>query len=476
VVFAIIHRYAGLAGVGFITTLLLSLVSLLVYRLALRISHNNAMSILVTVLTVAVSNIHWLARPHLVSWIFLLAFLNCLESARAGHKNALYLLPLLMIFWVNLHAGFVAGLVTITCFAVGEAATVLLQSTGALNRARWRAAWAVSAPYWASLALCTAATLVNPYGFQLDRHVFNYLTDSELLDKIQEFQSISFHAGPAVFFEIMLLLAVCVVFDKLRHLQMTPVLLIVLWAHFALLSARHIPLFMFVAAPLVAALLSSALESKRAIPVLSGAVEAIRNVCQDLRVMEFTPRLPVTSAAALLVIAGLFALGRAPFAPEFDPESFPAQAIPMLRPYAGSRIFTTDQWADYLLYRMYPAQRVFFDGRSDFYGNDFVKINQRILSAEHDWKALLQHYAISLVVIKPETPLSAVLKLTPGARVLFDDGQVIVFDTNGIAQLFPGKRDTVKRTPGSSQTPSSDVREVVSTGHRPTSSPKGNPS
>ena len=34
---------------------------------------------------------------------------------------------------------------------------------------------------------------------------------------------------------------------------------------------------------------------------------------------------------------------------------------------ASSRIFTTDSWADYLTYRLYPRQRVFFDGRSDFF-------------------------------------------------------------------------------------------------------------
>jgi hypothetical protein len=344
----------------------------------------------------------------------------------------LLILPTLTIFWVNLHAGFVAGLLVIACYAVGEALTSFLNSPALRMAESLTSAWRSSAVYWQTLALCLAATLVNPYGWELHKHVYRYLADSELLDKIQEFQSISFHAGPAACLEIMLLLAALAVYHSLRARQCTPALLLCLWAHFALLSARHIPLFMAVAAPFAAVVLSSALRAAQEIPALAEAAATLDDICHDLRAIEITPRLHLLSAAALVLLAGLFALGQAPFRAQFNAEAFPAQAIPVIASHPGSRVFTTDQWADYLLYRLYPAQRVFFDGRSDFYGNDFVKINQRLAGAEHDWKSLLRSFAINLVVLKPETPLSAVLKLTPAAKVLFDDGKVIVFDTRGL--------------------------------------------
>ena len=47
-----------------------------------------------------------------------------------------------------------------------------------------------------------------------------------------------------------------------------------------------------------------------------------------------------------------------------------------------SRVLTTDQWADYLIY-INPAQKVFIDGRSDFYGpevgNDYLRLIERRL-------------------------------------------------------------------------------------------------
>jgi hypothetical protein len=472
--FAAVHHLAGLAGVGFVTTLMLGIFTLLVYRLALRVSHNNVMSMAVTALTAAASSIHWLARPHLVSWIFAIIFLNAIQSAQAGHRRLLYLLPVAMVFWVNLHGGFIAGLIILGCYALGDALTVLAEGKSLGFIRNLSTAWQRSAPYWKSLGLCAAATLVNPYGWQLHKHIFGYLADSELLDKIQEFQSISFHAGPAILFEIMLMLAAFAVFSKLQCRQFSPVLLICLWAHLALLSARHIPLFMIVSAPFVAGLLSSALQHAREIPVLASASEALTDICNELRAVEFTPRLHLASAGALLVIASLFAIGQGPFVPQFNAEAFPVQAaIPLLEHHMGSRVFTTDQWADYLLYRMYPAQRVFFDGRSDFYGNEFIKVNQRIASAEHDWKSLLQRYAIDLVVLKPETPLSAVLKLTPGSKVLLDDGKVIVFDTSHIYQPILGKGDTVKRAARVSQSLHSAPPGDAVTAHRTTKSQKG---
>lgn len=474
VAFAAIHRVAGLSGVGFATTLILGFFTVLVYRLAVRVSHNHLIAVGVTVLTAAVSSIHWLARPHLFSWIFTLLFLNVIESAKSGRPKLLYVLPVLMTLWVNIHGGFVAGIMILGCYAAGESLTAAIASESSDFRQLLAAAWKSSQNYWQSLALCAAATLINPYGWQLHKHIYTYLTDAELLDKIQEFQSISFHAGPAILFEIMLVLAAFAAFRKLQARDFSPVLLLCVWAHYALLSARHIPIFMAVAAPFAASLLADSLQAARSIPLLAKFARSVSEISHDLSNMETGQRLHMISAAGLLIIAALFAAGQEPFAPQFNKENFPAQAMPVLdRRPVSAKVFTTDQWADFLLYKRYPAQRVFFDGRSDFYGNDFIKVNQRIASAEHDWKALLMQFGINLVLVKPEMPIAAALKLTPGAQVLFDDGKAIVFDINGIYRFLPGSGDTVKRTASSSQILQLVPRGVVSTLNHSTNLQKG---
>jgi hypothetical protein len=432
VLFAAIHRVGGLAALGLFSVLLLGVFSVLLYTLVRRASGNDAISYFVTALAVCLSSIHWLARPHLFSWVFAVVFLHLLQRAEQGNTKVLYWTPVLMVVWTNSHAGFVTGFILLTCGASGLLLTEPLAA--GWSRGSLADGFAKSRDHWQANGLCVAATFINPYGWHLHQHIYRYLTDSELLDRIAEFQSLSFHSGSAPLFEIMLLLACFAALWNLQSGRLAPALAVAVWAHFALVSARHIPLFAIVAAAPVARFLQDQLQRLRRVAALSEAATTVSDICEELRSMERPPRLYALTAASVVLLAVLFMAGKKPFLPQFDSDSFPAQALPFIPASGGNRIFTSDQWGDYLIYRLYPTQKVFFDGRSDFYGIDFVKINQRIAGAEHDWKELLRSFRIQLVILKPETPLSAVLKITPGSRMLFDDGKVIVFQIDRIYQ------------------------------------------
>ena len=47
-------------------------------------------------------------------------------------------------------------------------------------------------------------------------------------------------------------------------------------------------------------------------------------------------------------------------------------------------MLTTDQWADYLIYTN-PQQKVFVDGRSDFYGPEIGNDYIRLMNGQWDW-------------------------------------------------------------------------------------------
>src|ERR1700674_3318005 len=65
--------------------------------------------------------IHFFARPHVFSWLFTVTCFWILESserpsaspAEARRSSLLWLLPPLMLVWVNLHGGFPLGLVLV---------------------------------------------------------------------------------------------------------------------------------------------------------------------------------------------------------------------------------------------------------------------------------------------------------------------------------------------------------------------------
>ena len=69
--------------------------------------------------------------------------------------------------------------------------------------------------------------------------------------------------------------------------------------------------------------------------------------------------------------------------------SIPAAALATLRSDPSARIFTNDEWGDYLIYRLYPAHKVFVDGRSDFYGDDFEEKYIDVLNVKYGWEKIL---------------------------------------------------------------------------------------
>jgi hypothetical protein len=438
-----------LGGVGFATVLLLGAIAVLLYNLVLKACGNDVLSFFVTTLALYGSSIHWLARPHLFSWLFLLAYLHLLPSLQSGSKAAFAALPILMVLWVNTHGAFLIGIALLLATAFGNALEALLITGQSLSPVYRRERHLL-----ACAALCIAATFVNPYTWRLHRHIFEYLSDAKLLDNIAEFQSISFHYPPALFFELMMLLAAAAAFWYLRAGRITPALLSLAWIHLALLSARNIPLFMIIAAPFAACWLQDLLGRLQPTHYIGGVFKTVSEICEELKPMERMPRAHLLSALAVLLMAGLFATGAKGFEGQFNRDSFPIQTIPLVESSAAKRIFTYDQWADYLIYRLYPRKPSFIDGRSDFFGMPVATIAQHLLSAQYDWKTQLQRFGVDMVLVKPDAPLCAVLKLSPDWAMRFDDGKVLVFEAVSLRPSSP----EVRRSTNQMNSPISERR------------------
>ncbi len=84
------------------------------------------------------------------------------ENYQTGRAR-LWLLPLLMVAWVNLHFGFVAGVALIVAYVGGE----LLETI--FGDVRRRAALRRLRQAWGWLALTVLATLANPWGWGMYR-------------------------------------------------------------------------------------------------------------------------------------------------------------------------------------------------------------------------------------------------------------------------------------------------------------------
>jgi hypothetical protein len=73
-------------------------------------------------------------------------------------------------------------------------------------------------------------------------------------------------------------------------------------------------------------------------------------------------------------------------------------------------MFNEFNWGGYLLYRLWPEQKVFLDSQTDFYGEKLVKEYERILTAQGDWQALLDTYSVKWVILPHTAPLLPALQ------------------------------------------------------------------
>jgi hypothetical protein len=274
---------------------------------------------------------------------------------------------------------------------------------------------------------------VNPYTYHLHAHIYKFFTEPYHLQNIVEFQSISFHEPAALYLEVVLLLgAVTAGWFIAKHRNFVPLVLIAGWAHLALFSARNIPLFAIIATPFVAQALDEmlrGLERARVAAWVAQVVSGFRKTGAEFAHMDRPWRIHALSVAATGILAILLASPAAigKLKPEFDPKNYPTQALSVLRASPESRIFTGDQWGDYLIYELYPAHKVFIDGRSDFYGQEFEQKFFDLMSVKYDWQQYLTQYNIDTIVLSPTTPLASAIKESCHWRAVYDDQVAIVF-------------------------------------------------
>lgn len=411
---ALLHRADGLQAVALFALAAGVAFCGIVFRHMLWRGVNLWIALPLTFLCFGAATLHLLARPHMFTLVLVPAAAWWIEADRRHPRPTIWLLVPLAALWANLHGGWPALVAMLALAAIGAAAETVSGS----------GSWPLARRYAVLALLCLAAALVNPYGWKLHLHIMHYLRADYIRNMVGEFRAPSFRGEPMLQYELLLLASLAACGFLVARRQFTASLWILLWAHASLQSARHIPLFAGVAAPLLAGELQRAWDAwarragRRSAPALLGDLAA--DAAPQLRRMSLWP-------VVLLILAALRLLPM-PYFSDFPPERFPVAMTARHRPLLqGARILTQDQWADYLIYRDWPRIRVFFDGRSDFYGPEIAREYLQALEGRPGWEKVLEKYRFDTVLLPPTAALASLLKISPGWRLVDDDGQAVLF-------------------------------------------------
>jgi hypothetical protein len=135
--------------------------------------------------------------------------------------------------------------------------------------------------------------------------------------------------------------------------------------------------------------------------------------------------------SAIAVIAGMLATrpNEPKWRAEFPAKNFPKLAVDALGPrLLQHRVLSTDQWGDYLIYRLHPDFKAFIDGRSDFYDPTLRDEYLGLMNGTWRWRYTLDKHRITAALLPLNWALATTLKIDPSWTLVYDDGQALYFE------------------------------------------------
>lgn len=444
----ILHHACGLNGVVWLCAVLVAGIFVLLLSQLLQRGTGLLLAVVLMLLAEAASTIHLYARPHIVSWLFSLLWFVALEKwdRWEGWEHGYpprwirWFFPASMLLWVNLHGGWLVGIALLGIYALAAFVESLrahdaLVAIRAAQRARAMAvAWLASA----------VATLVNPFGWRLHAHIYRYLSDRYLMNRIDEFKSPDFHGWAPRSFAIILVLVLIAFAGNGRKLRLSQVLVVLVAAYAGFYSSRNLPVSSMLLVLVTGSILWQDFVSLADKP---GAWRWLRNC--TARISSFSDRMgaqemelrgrlwPVISVALAFAIClqGGWLGSRQLIHARFDPQKMPVAAVTFLQKESqGSApnsdpVFSTDAWGGYLIYRMYPERKVVVDDRHDLYGSGRIRQYLILTQAEPGWQRVLEKWQIRTALLPTGSTLANLLRELPQDwRVAYEDKVAVVFE------------------------------------------------
>jgi len=372
----------------------------------------------VVILAAATAAVFWSARPQMLS--FLLGSLTyvLLWQALRGGRDRLWLIPLLMILWANLHGGFAIGFILLVLAVLGEGLRWAFEEALPALREGKRPSVPRMMLRLVLIGLVSAlAIAVNPYGIRMLLYPFQTVGIGVLRDYIQEWAAPDFHLKATwPFIWLLLGTFVAVGLSPLR-LDWRDAVNVSGLAYAALLAGRNMSIFAVVCTPVLALHLDSWFKTLR--------------FHMDWR----RPPTGVFAAANWLLLAltitgvvikGIYALNPATLQ-DARAAVLPVDAAAYL---AGANLpgelFNSYNWGGYLIWTARDVP-VFVDGRTDLYDDSLLREYLTAYFANEGWIDILAEHEINTVLIEPGAPLAKVLALMPGWRLDYAGSIAVIY-------------------------------------------------
>jgi hypothetical protein len=409
VLLALAYRILGLDGVVLLTSLVIAIAFSIVYMDSVRRSGRPILSLVIVAWAAIASSLHWLARPHVFSFLFFALWLGGLERLRRREPMPLWLFPAMMLLWANTHGGFIFGFLALGAYLadwIVDALQGSVDRTKGLRLLTVGVASGLASILTPDLWHNWEAVLSNRSGYVLSRTV--------------ETMPLNLASRAVWPFLAMLVLAVALLTIQRSRVATAPVALLAVLALASLAMVRNIPFFAIAAAPFL-------IEWTAQIGGGLTDWQRIETRFQEID-RALTPFLWSAIAATVAVaFFGYAPVGSRVLGFEFRPDVFPVKAADWVAAHPRSgRMFNDFNWGGYLLYRFWPEQKVFIDSQSDFYGEALTRQAEAIAAGESGWEDSLDLYHVSWMLIPRNAGLAEAASKSPLWSIAYQDDIAVV--------------------------------------------------
>jgi hypothetical protein len=366
------------------------------------------------VLGAAAAAVFWSPRPQMFSFMLGALVLYLLHLYKRERFDRLWLIPLVMLIWANLHGGFAIGFIFMFGSIAGEVLGNLFNGDDpdVVSWGRLRKMVIVA-------AVSIPVIAINPSGVQMLGYPFRTVGIGALQDFIQEWASPNFHQPSVWPFMVLLLGVLAAAGLSSRRIDWTDLTLVCGTAVMALTSGRNIAVFAIAATPVLSHHFTVWLADR------GWQMKLRRRMSRTMLIVNWTLLVLIALGGTVKIAAAL----NEKTVRKAQEDRFPVELAEYLNqtPPPGN-MFNSYNWGGYLMFAA-PNVPVYVDGRTDLYDDAFLRQYLNIVFIREGWQTALDEQQIGFVAIEADSVLASMLRTLPDVwhEQLFDGRRSALF-------------------------------------------------
>ena len=445
IIFYLTFRFSGPAGLLLLIILAGLLTVSLLFQMCLKKENNLPALFLYFPLLVSVMGPGYMMRPHIFSYLFL-AILMCLLQSffHDGNRRAMTVIPLIFLFWVNMHGGVVAGL---GIFAL----VILTESIRCIFQGEKLNTW-----LWAGFSLSCLTILINPYGVDLWKFFYHTLSVPR---EIGEWNPVPLLNADFLAYKTLTLLFLATLFAKTKKRSWEVVIILFsLWYGFK--HQRHTVLTAIVMTPYLYLHLSAwikktggSLDLSRSnpagkfvkrhfaslFPISNPALTFTLRVEPGPRSSPFHGVLKTALVALILlnIFEGVEKYRSSGAGIIVEPQVYPSYAVQFMNVnHIAGNILVPFDWGEYVIWKM-PGSRVSIDGRfRTVYPKTIIRQNRAFSFGGPDWQGMLNRYPTEIILTRRSDKTHQRMDEETGWMKIYEDPVSLIY------MRVPGKENS----------------------------------